>query len=561
MLKKSNRFSDKTYETDTGYIPEASASSDEGIEVQADALNGVIDHRTVGGAEVFVFIPEGIRNRRITAPIILVYADKAFTAETAAETALTCGFAAIAKEEDACVAFVCPKSENWGKDDLEVYLAIVDDLYIERPDDSWKDGKTSGGQYQGYAHRIYVIAERSGADFASEYLADDYLYNRMTYGTAQRIPASFILFNSRAAPGENATETRGYPVAVINGSEEARAGYAAINYDKTRVLFLESDVSEGFDAEIIAEVYAAVTGCVRRQQLNTYDERDDTKNNIALFDIPYYANTAITVCEKTVILSDGNEVAYLEYTPASLDMNANKSIPLVLAFHGMGERAEYFMMLSGWPELGEEYSFMTVAIDDHLSVDADKIPEFLDLLIERFPCIDASRVYITGFSMGADKTLQLALSFPERFAAAAPMDGCFSDFSALSGYSIPVYYVCGQEDPYPVFPRSYSDRVSRMLGHLFSINGIGEYKYDSSADEWWGFAPHSRNSFKTKNTRSVVTENCYVNAAEEPVLMLVKVSLLSHNVCADNSRYVWEYMRQFSRAPDGTVYYTENPHN
>jgi len=63
--------------------------------------------------------------------------------------------------------------------------------------------------------------------------------------------------------------------------------------------------------------------------------------------------------------------------------------------------------------------------------------------------VDAGRVYVAGHSMGGHMAWDLALTYPDLFAAAAPFTGCVNGVSsnyATNVFHVPVYCVSGERD-------------------------------------------------------------------------------------------------------------------
>jgi polyhydroxybutyrate depolymerase len=128
---------------------------------------------------------------------------------------------------------------------------------------------------------------------------------------------------------------------------------------------------------------------------------------------------------------------YLVHVPPSYQ--ANVPLPVVLAFHGHGGDAAGMEQLTGFSALADQQGFLAVypqgllftddttfwasagpideGIDDVLFVST-----VLDDLQHKF-CVDASRVYATGFSNGGGMTYYLACALSGRIAAFAPVSG------------------------------------------------------------------------------------------------------------------------------------------
>lgn len=128
--------------------------------------------------------------------------------------------------------------------------------------------------------------------------------------------------------------------------------------------------------------------------------------------------------------------------------------PLVLFLHGAGERGADLDKLSlhGLPkELAAGRSFPFVAAAPQCPEESDwywhmgDAAELLDVLCGRF-CIDRSRIYLTGISMGGFGAWELALQLPERFAALAPFCGGGMAWRAWRLAHLPIWAFHGALD-------------------------------------------------------------------------------------------------------------------
>ena len=119
---------------------------------------------------------------------------------------------------------------------------------------------------------------------------------------------------------------------------------------------------------------------------------------------------------------------YLLFLPATYD-KTKKRWPLILFLHGAGERGNdlNLVKLHGLTKnLEEDPSFPFVVVSPqcpkHEWWSMEVLVALLDR-IERKYRVDKNRVYVTGLSMGGFATWQLALEYPDRFAAIAPICG------------------------------------------------------------------------------------------------------------------------------------------
>jgi poly(3-hydroxybutyrate) depolymerase len=154
--------------------------------------------------------------------------------------------------------------------------------------------------------------------------------------------------------------------------------------------------------------------------------------------------------------------------------------PLVLVFHGLGDRAGNFSrevaFHKDWPQATVAYPEGLPRADRRGmrgwqgfpgaddNGDLSLVDALLEILPRRYP-IDRDRVYVTGFSNGAHMTFNLLRERPCRFAAFAPV-GALAE--TLSGAMIPrpVLYLFGREEP-----REYTQAWQQSVIALAKLNG------------------------------------------------------------------------------------------
>lgn len=495
----------------------------------------------------FVYVPEGIEQKSIITPILLVYGDEDYTAETALTEVQDSGFAQIAAENNMVVTLVNSVGDTWGSEDTDNYIGIVGSLYIERPESIDENGQDPDGKFQGYAHRVYVAGEGSGADFITEYLVNDELteYVEAWDATMDRMPACVMLFNGTVLPSDGLEME--YPAVVVNGSEELNSAYQALNGSEEHFLSVSADTAEGFDAETVSRGFHDVAKTVRRTQL--------TLDNCAILNVPDYNALGIQVTEKTVQVSTGTEVTYIEYLPDTVDTTAEGSVPLVMTFHGGGENAEYFSALSTWPVTAKENGLINVSFDQHNNYTNAEVVEVLTMLEEEYPCIDTTRIYASGFSMGSGKTQSLAYEYPELLAGIAPIDGMNMTSYLEKNIIMPIMYIAGEKDPYPtIFPAAERLTSNITLEHLFDKNGLGDYVYDTNAQNtYFGIDAEDTEEIAGSAGSSVMTVSRLKSEDGNVYTALVSTSDMGHTIFVDYPDLAWNFLKNFSRAEDGSI--------
>jgi predicted peptidase len=184
-----------------------------------------------------------------------------------------------------------------------------------------------------------------------------------------------------------------------------------------------------------------------------------------------HAADAKTVFEPLVFKTDdGRMLNYRLMKPK--DYEPQQKYPLVLFFHGAGERGDdnVAQLVHGMNDFAkdenrEKYPCFVVApqcpegkrwvevdwtedaheFDEKPSVTMQLAIELLAKLPREFS-IDLSRLYVTGLSMGGFATWDMISRFPDKFAAAAPVCGGADLKLAPKMVRVPIWTFHGDKD-------------------------------------------------------------------------------------------------------------------
>lgn len=163
---------------------------------------------------------------------------------------------------------------------------------------------------------------------------------------------------------------------------------------------------------------------------------------------------------------------YLVHLPDDYDADPGKLWPLVLFLHGAGERGSDLDLAAvhGPPRLadaGHEFPFILVTPQCGESsqwvAELSTLSGLVDEVVSTHR-VDPARVSVTGLSMGGFGTWSLAVRYPDRFAAIAPICGGLWMQSAAPIRHVPVWAFHGDADD--VVPISASEEIITELRSL-----------------------------------------------------------------------------------------------
>ena len=183
-------------------------------------------------------------------------------------------------------------------------------------------------------------------------------------------------------------------------------------------------------------------------------------------------------------IQENKKNGYFLYLPSSF--SHEKKWPLVLAFPEWGtdsktyaeqwgleaEKRGYVVLCPNWwrsrgdvPDQGDKNVFKI----------ADKV--------SRDYSIDNSKILVTGFGDGADYAFYLALRYPDRFAAAAPVGGGITQayenvisYRKIEKSPIPFWLLNGKQDVALQDRQLTSEGVKKSVEKLWSLGLKVDYK-------------------------------------------------------------------------------------
>jgi len=145
------------------------------------------------------------------------------------------------------------------------------------------------------------------------------------------------------------------------------------------------------------------------------------------------------------------EINYLMFLPKEYSEKGVPS-PMIIFLHGSGERGNNLEKVKAWGppaivEKNPDFPFVVVSPqcpeDEYWNVFLLK--KMIDDVLQNYN-IDKSRVYLTGLSMGGYGAWELAINYPNYFAAIAPICGGGNPAFVSQLKDIPVWVFHGKKD-------------------------------------------------------------------------------------------------------------------
>jgi len=272
---------------------------------------------------------------------------------------------------------------------------------------------------------------------------------------------------------------------------------------------------------------------------------------------------------------------WFEYLPDEVLNNtaAAGTVPLVLANHGSGDDPRVLVDEFGLLELAGQERFAIVAPEhqyisgENRTVELQALPALVKYMLATYPSLDASRVYVMGYSMGAGATLKAIYGDPSLFAAAAPMspipgfgDPYVPDADALAkaydGVTIPVLFATSGCDLTPTFDQKVygiTPAYQTILQRFIGLDGL-------TASQTFDFNTYPVFGLKADRTVSVTLNNEHQNTTfylkdqnGVPMVGLTFTEGLVHALYPEYGKLAWNFVKQYSRNPE-TGAITYNPY-
>ena len=267
---------------------------------------------------------------------------------------------------------------------------------------------------------------------------------------------------------------------------------------------------------------------------------------------------------------------WYEYIPENLLDAPKGSIPLVVMLHGNTNDPRTQAETSGFVELAAEKHFMCAELewqgrDKYASMGSDGIEAVIRKLMEKYPLIDPSRIYVTGLSAGGMNTTNLCIFKTPLFAAGGSMAGGLiydarfnmgskeaveEQIRRYNGNMEIGYIICSGTNDSRFTDVSKADDGTTSKGWLANavetlarLNGIevGE-TCNPSLDPMFGMTVRDRRSVNTMDDLTMHEGTLY--KGDKPLVRMIALEPYGHWNYKGAAREMWEFFRHYSRDPE-----------
>lgn len=541
---------------------------------------------------------------------IVVYSDKSFASKDEAQAYLKeLGVIDIIDQARGSVILVTPSDPEAGftAADQKNYYALQTAMFAINAAGT-KDGEdvsyVDASYYGGFGF-YYVIGIDGGATFLNNYVAG-------TQDYVSRI-AGMLLINGDME--RISTVADSVPVCLVNSNEDIIAKYCEANgakaqhitadsvewynqdYPVRRVVSMTSDAPA---SELINKAYyglfvKAVRGQELKSGLNSastpyqgygndcapysLSERNALINGVTADGIHEITTKSEELSEFTN--AEGEYVqTWFEYLPEEVINNTAPagSVPLLLCVHGGGDDPRQYVDGQGWlvvagkeriAIVAPEYSSMNNFSEDGRDALKKAFPALVRLMLEKYPALDASRVYVNGYSMGSLGTCETMYGDPGLFAAAYPQAGIMNagpteeELTAFDNVRLPICISTSEYDMGFNVDSVTHDIVPDFYNLVSSFKQLNKME---ALPENPDFEKYPMVGFTADVMGSYVMNDEYTNhywyfldENDVPMVGFQYVDSIVHCLYPQYAGMVWDFFEHYSRNVEtGEVIYNAN---
>jgi dienelactone hydrolase len=520
---------------------------------------------------------------------ILVFTDQSFDSKDAALAYIkNLGLTDIVDKAYGSVVLVTPidKKAGYGVADQFAYYQMQSAMYnigfAKRNEDKTTNYYADSAYFGGQTYR-YLIGIDGGATFLNDYVAT-------TFDYISRV-AGMLLVNGRMEKVRKVAYS--VPVYLAGTTEEIVGKYKEANATNAsgrergyeyffnqahslQKVIVSQDAKLG--ADFVKDVYANFFSKIMRVPVlkaGLYTASTPYANynwNQAPYSlgernaiVDGRTRDGINVVEhnderfKSIATSAGEYIqTWYEFLPDEvLKGTATKgSVPLILMNHGGGDDPVQAADDLGWITLAGKKHFAMVAAHHTSATDvlSSALPALVKYMLDTYPQLDRSRVYVTGYSMGGGATNRTLYGDASLFAAAVPMSGTPythlpNQTAQFASIDIPVLFTTCTYDTITHF-----DVPNGRIAEDFQMN-INDYLgYNEMPTVTYDFKTYPMSGFKGDAYKAIMLNDEYpnytwmfINKAGVPMIGLSITEFLPHGLYQAYAELAWNFMVHYSR--------------
>ena len=271
---------------------------------------------------------------------------------------------------------------------------------------------------------------------------------------------------------------------------------------------------------------------------------------------------------------------WYEYLPDEVLNNTAPagSVPLLLAIHGGGDDPRQFVDGQGWLRVAgqeriamvaPEYSSINNAAQDGRTVLNKAFPALVRYMLDKYPALDASRVYVNGYSMGSLGTCEAMYGDPSIFAAAFPQAGIMNaaptdeELKNFADVNLPVSISTSEYDmvynvdgvTHNIVPDFY-----KLISSFKTMNGMEALPEEPDFDQYpmTGFDADVKGT-EIMNGEYTKHEWYFLDKDGVPMVGFQYIDDIVHCLYPEYADMVWNFVKHYSRdLTTGAVVY--NPY-
>jgi predicted peptidase len=446
--------------------------------------------------------------------------------------------------------------------------------------------------YGGYGY-FYVIGIDGGATFLNNYVAGtlDYVSRiggmLLINGKMDRIRdvAAFVpayLANATKDVVAKYEKANGVNAVLQEGSKTTAYNQA---FPARQVVTVETEKADA--AALIKDAYynlfiKAVRGQELLQGLNSAStpyqgySQDSAPYSLSVRNALINGVTSDGIYEFTRVderFSDmkTTEGEYLqtwyEYLPEEIVKGTakNGTIPMILALHGGGDDPRQFVDGQGYLKLAGDERLAIIAPEkgslhakdaNGNSVLAQVLPKLVKYILETYPAIDASRVYVTGYSMGCIASFDAIFGEPTLFAAAFPQAGIAGvgpteeQAAKFANVDVPLVISTSEYDSSKNVDPANKGIVAEFYNLISTCKKLNGLEALPEAD----YVKYPRSGFKAdvyteKKLNGEYTMHgwYFLNEKGVPMVGLAYTDDIIHCLYPEYAGMVWDFLKHYSR--------------